>query len=447
MVVSSVTDQKCETHLEGRSLNVIDRRPNSRDKNLNNRQRFIQRTREQVKRAVADALKGGNVKETYDNGKIKVPVKGTKEPIFGHDYKSGNRQHVVPGNKDFIEGDTIQKPDEEDGAGRSGAMDGEGEDDFEFTLTKEEFLNFFFEDLELPDLIKKQIRDIDKFKQTRSGFTNYGSPVQLDVRMTMRYAIGRRIALRRPKPEDIEALEAEAQTLLAAGKVEAADALFAEIKALCNRMKAVPWIDPFDVRYRNFVMQPQPVTQAVMICVMDVSGSMAEREKDIAKRFFMLLYIFLTRKYQNVDIVYVRHHSSAEECNEEDFFYKRESGGTLVSSGLELANKIIRDRYPVNDWNIYVAQASDGDNYAGDNDDCRAELAKMLPIVQYFAYLDIPAEVATLFASSARNSDLWNLYFDIAKLYPNLAMKHASDQSQIWGVFAELFSKERKASA
>src|SRR5690606_20358501 len=128
------------------------------------------------------------------------------------------------------------------------------------------------------------------------------------------------------------------------------------------KVEQIPFIDTFDLRYDNRIDRPKPTTQAVMFCVMDVSGSMGPEEKDMAKRFFMLLYLFLTRTYEKIQVVFISHHTEASEVDEETFFYSRETGGTVVSSALNLMSKIIQERFPTSEWNIYAAQASDGDN-------------------------------------------------------------------------------------
>ncbi len=128
----------------------------------------------------------------------------------------------------------------------------------------------------------------------------------------------------------------------------------------------MPWIDPVDLRYRRFTQVPKPTARAVMFCLMDVSGSMSEQMKDLAKRFFLLLHVFLERRYKHVDLVFIRHTETAEEVDEETFFTDPRTGGTVVSSALTEFMRIQRARYPQDSWNIYVAQASDGDNSGSD---------------------------------------------------------------------------------
>ena len=172
-----------------------------------------------------------------------------------------------------------------------------------------------------------------------------------------------------------------------------------------------------------------------MFCIMDVSGSMGEFEKDVAKRFFIMLYLFLTRTYEHIEVVFVRHHTVAKEVDEEEFFYSRETGGTVVSSALRLTHDIIRDRYPTTEWNIYAAQASDGDNWTDDSPLCRDLLIKsLMPYLQYFAYIEIGDE--------APIGNLWREYLNVSQVYPNFAMKKIADQAEIYPVFRQLFEKQ-----
>jgi len=420
--------------------NIIDRRLNPRDKSLKNRQKFIQRSREQIKRVVKDTIDKGNIADIED-GKVRVKVKGIDEPEFGIDPKSGNKKYILPGNDKYIVGDTEKKPQEQGGQGGSQGGLGETEDDFEFILNQDEFLDFIFDDLELPDLIKKQMRDVTKILPKRAGYTTSGNPSQLDVIRSLKNSMGRRIGLHRPSNEELEQLE---QQLLSAQQAEDHEQILLleeQIAELRRRQITIPWMDPVDVRYRNFVPQPQPMTQAVMFCVMDVSASMGENEKNLAKRFFFFLHMFLRRKYSKVDIVFIRHHESAKETDEHDFFHSKESGGTVVSSAINLTREIITKRYNVDEWNIYVAQASDGDNNNEDNNPLIAAMHQLLPLVQYFAYVEIKNQWYTY--NFSNNSSLWKSYALLNTEVNKINMRRAEEMSDIWKVFKELFSKER----
>ena len=173
-----------------------------------------------------------------------------------------------------------------------------------------------------------------------------------------------------------------------------------------------------------------------MFCLMDVSGSMTEARKEMAKRFFILLHLFLTRHYDKTDVVFIRHHTQAAEVTEDEFFHSAESGGTVVSSALTLMHQIIQARYDPGEWNIYGAQASDGDNWMQDSSKCCALLVeKLLPVSRYFAYLQVAEE----------SQNLWEEYAALRQSHPHFAMQKVSDVSGIYPVFRELFKKGASA--
>ena len=150
----------------------------------------------------------------------------------------------------------------------------------------------------------------------------------------------------------------------------------------------VPYLDPIDLRYRSRTQVAVPSAKAVMFCLMDISGSMDEARKDMSKRFFMLLYLFLTKHYERIELVFIRHHTQAQEVSEDEFFHATETGGTVASSALVLMHEVIKARYPSDQWNIYGAQASDGDNWFQDSGRCRELLEQsLLPLVRYFCLL------------------------------------------------------------
>ncbi|OAN45670.1 hypothetical protein A6A04_07215 [Paramagnetospirillum marisnigri] len=429
-------------------MNVIDRRLNPKGKSLANRQRFLRRARAQIVKAVRDASGSRSIQDIANGEKISIPMDGLREPSFHRAAKGGIRDYVVPGNKDFVVGDRIKKPDEDggEGGGSEGSPDGEGQDDFAFVLSRDEFLDIFLDDLELPDLVKKKMKQTESTTPMRAGYSVTGSPANLNIVRTMRNSLSRRIALKRPKPEELAALEAEIKRLEETGEdPERLSLLRVEFDHLASKIRRVPYIDPLDVRYSRFEHVPKPVTQAVMFCLMDVSGSMTEHMKDLSKRFFMLLYLFLSRRYRHVDVVFIRHTHEAEEVDEETFFYSTESGGTVVSTALVEMRKVIDERYPPADWNIYCAQASDGDNTSADNAKTASLLeTSILPLCQYFAYVEVGAEYKDWLG---RDSDLWRTYKEFARAGGNFAMRRVRVRSQIFPVFRDLFSKERKDNA
>ena len=415
----------------------IDRRLNPKNKSAVNRQRFLQRFRGQIRKAVADAVAKRSVTDIDRGENIQIPSKDISEPVFRHG-QGGRREIVQPGNKEFIAGDRVPRPEGGGGGGGNQASDsGEGMDDFVFELSREEFLEFIFEDLELPNLVKRQLAREAAFKSQRAGFTADGSPSNLHVVRSMREALARRTALRSPSRDRKRRLDDELEELLKANPPDEdrIAELREEISRLEQKIAAVPFIDTFDLRFRNRIQVPKPTTQAVMFCLMDVSGSMDEIKKNLAKRFFLLLYLFLSRNYERTDVVFIRHHTIAMEVDEHDFFYSRETGGTVVSSALELMRDVIRERYPSQDWNIYGAQASDGDNWPEDSSNCFRILSEeIMPYVQYYAYIEI---------NNHEPHSLWMEYEKVAEHWPNFALQPIYGAADIYPVFRELFKKQR----
>jgi hypothetical protein len=419
---------------------IIDRRDNPRHKSAINQQRFLRRYRAQVREAVAHAIAGRKIAEADRDASISIPARDLNEPVFSHG-TGGRRQIVLPGNREYVTGDAIQRPQGGgSGAGGSGASDdAEGEDNFRFRLSREEFLDFFFEDMALPDLVKTQLTAIPHHRRVRAGYRTDGTPSSLAVVRTMRESLARRIAFAGPAlarlREVNEALEALGGEAADPDDPRVAE-LLSEREALRARIDRIPFIDTFDLRYRNRITQPLPIAQAVMFCVMDVSGSMDESRKDLAKRFFILLHLFLKRHYDRIEIVFIRHHTSAKVVDEEEFFHSTESGGTRVSSALEVTIAEIKENYPLDRWNIYVAQASDGDNIESDSPRCRDLLREeLLPMVQYMAYVEI---------TTGEPQNLWVHYEQARAARPNLALGRIRDRGDIFPVLRELFAKKDK---
>lgn len=425
------------------AIHIVDRRLNPGSKSLENRQRFLRRAKALVQGAVKKSSQDRDIKDVLEGGEVSVPIDGMDEPRFRRE--GGTRDMVLPGNKKFIEGDMLPRPNQGGGKGR-GAGEGDGEDAFRFVLSRDEFVDLFLDDLELPDLAKRKLAEVESQGIRRAGYTTAGSPANISITRTVSRALARRVALRRPRPEVLAALEAE----MADCSDEARRAeLMAEIEAVKTKIKRIPFIDPIDIRYRRFETVPKPVAQAVMFCLMDVSGSMTEHMKDLAKRFYMLLYVFLKRRYRHVEIVFIRHTDRAEEVDEQTFFHGPASGGTLVSSALQAMHDIVRTRFRPEDWNIYAAQASDGDNSYSDGEVTSRLLTEMiLPVTQFFAYLEVGQENGLSYEMP--NSSLWTLYESLRAGGAPLSMRKVNERSEIFPVFHDLFQRrsqqERNAS-
>ena len=419
---------------------IIDRRKNPSGKNLPNRQRFLKRVKKQLRDQVREAMNTRKIK-SKDGEEISVPVDGINEPNFDYDRSTGEWERILPGNRDFIVGDSITKPPKRGGRGNGseGGNTGPDQDDFRFSITREEYLDLVFEDLELPDMTKKTEKAATQFQRMRSGYQVNGSPSALDLVRSLKNSLGRRLALRRPKDDEIETL----QMLIDTSEGEEKQKHIGEMEALLKKRIVVPWVDPMDMRYRRWENQPLPNAQAVMFCLMDVSGSMGEAEKEIAKRFYLLLYLFLQRKYEKVDIVFVRHTEHAKECDEDEFFNSQESGGTVISTGLELVNKIINERYPLDAWNIYVVQASDGDNYTQDNQVVVDQLQVILPKVQYYVYAEVrETPHQATFHYGIHDTAVWTIMKTLAEHFSQLCHIKMDNVNIVVPTFREVFKKE-----
>ena len=424
---------------------IIDRRLAGKNKSIGNRERFVRRYKDKIREAVRRAVDGRSIRDLERGEEVRIPQKDLSEPVFRHG-SGGVRDIVHPGNQDHVRGDRIKRPQggQGGGSGKGKASDqGEGEDDFSFALSKEEFLQIFFEDLALPHLVRTQLAELPEWKSHRAGYASDGNPSNLHVVRSLRGAIGRRIAVGAGSRVELAELEDRllaTQAAAAAGDAAARLALkplALQVEALRQRLARIPYLDPIDLRYRSRVKVALPSSKAVMFCLMDVSGSMDEGRKDLSKRFFILLYLFLTRHYEKIDIVFIRHHTQAQEVDEENFFHARETGGTVVSSALVLMEQIIRARYSPSEWNIYGAQASDGDNWHHDSGRCRELLAQqILPLCRYFAYVQVAEE----------EQNLWQEYSQLADETGHFAMRKAVEASQIYPVFRDLFKKAAAAA-
>ncbi|MGR5050249.1 YeaH/YhbH family protein [Photobacterium damselae] len=417
----------------------IDRRLNGKNKSTVNRQRFLRRHKQQIKESIADAVNKRSITDVDSGEDISIPSRDISEPSF-HQGRGGQRDVVHPGNDQFIPGDRIDRPQGGAGQGGSGegqaSPDGEGQDEFVFQISKDEYLDLLFEDLELPNLQKNQMNQIVEWKTFRSGYKSQGVPSNIAIVKSLQNSLARRTAMSAGKRRQLRELEQALDLLFTTEPAQPLEEarIKEEIEVLRKKIRSVPFIDTFDLRYKNYERRPQPSSQAVMFCLMDVSGSMDQATKDIAKRFYILLYLFLNRTYKNVDVVFIRHHTQAKEVDEHEFFYSQETGGTIVSSALRLMDEIVKKRYSPDEWNIYAAQASDGDNWADDSPGCRELLNKeILPVTRYYSYIEITRRA---------HQTLWREYEALQANHDNFTMQNIRGVDDIFPVFRELFKKQ-----
>ena len=414
---------------------LIDRRQNAKHKNMVNRRRFMERYKKHVKAAVDKAVTQRSITDMEHGEEVCIPADDVSEPRFQHG--RGGRQTVVhPGNREFVAGDRIPRPS--GGAAGNGdgqaSNQGEGEDDFVFRLTSDEFMDVLFDDLELPNLTKRHLKGTDSFKFEHAGYSNDGTPAKLCIPRTMRASRMRHIALNGKRKRQRKDLLVAFDEACDAGDEIAQRRLRLELDEIEARIKRVSFLDENDLRFNLHIKKPQPTSQAVMFCLMDVSGSMDQSIKDLAKRFYLLLYLFLKKHYTKTEVVFIRHHTTAKEVDEQEFFYSRETGGTVVSSALKLMHEVMQERYSPDEWNIYGAQASDGDNWNDDSPVCADLLRnRILPQVQHFSYVEI---------TKRNHQALWQEYAHVEAAHPEaFAQKHIRSAGDIFPVFRELFAK------
>lgn len=379
-------------------MTIIDKRKSGKNKSVGNRQKFIKRYKSRLKRSVEEIASEKGITDVLKDRKVVIDKDDIHEPGFDFDFSTGERDMVFPGNKDKQKGDKIYRPEEDEGQGTEGSEDGEGLDDFTFTLTKEEFLDLYFSDMELPDFIKESMKGSTKTKWKRTGYSKEGIPPRLDLVKTLKQALARRIATGSKR-----------------------------------------YLDDIDLRYKHFTKQPFPVRQATMILLMDVSGSMGEFEKMLAKKFFLLLYLFLHKAYKDVNVIFISHTQEAKEVTEQEFFYGQETGGTIVSSGLALANQIIDERIDLATTNVYISQASDGDNWSGDEEISINLVEQLIQKVQYFAYIQTEDEGRAKQKVKYGMEDLMNTYERIDS--KKFQCRRVHEESDVYPVLRSLFEK------
>jgi uncharacterized sporulation protein YeaH/YhbH (DUF444 family) len=415
---------------------IVDRRA-QKGKSTANRQRVLKRLDGALKAEVDKLVARHKLKDSDKAVEVTLERKDVTEPRFALDPVSGATGRIIPGNDQYRVGDKIPHNPAQGRGGGQGAGDGEAdeEDSFRFVLSREEYLSLLFDELELPPLVKKDLMQIDESRFRRGGVVRYGNPGSVCVVRTFKASIGRRIAAEAQLEEALA--EAEAELALARASAIPARVTAAELalKQLREETPEIPFLDPVDLRHRSLIEVQKPCTAAVMFCLMDVSSSMDEKRKDLAKRFFTLLYLFLTRKYKKVDLVFIRHTDQAQEVDEDTFFNGTQAGSTKVLSALAKMNEIIDARFPASHYNIFGAQASDGDSFGGDSTESSAYLYnQLLPFSRYFVYAEVgdrPVHGTT---------SLWAAYRSIDSDHFNMAT--VSARNEVYPALAKLFQRE-----
>lgn len=382
---------------------IVDRRNTKSSKNASNRSRFVKRYKRYIKESLEKVMEKKSIKDSTKP--IDVPINwDIKEKDIDFNDESGHREYVISGNEEYEKGDLLEKPDGEDGQG--GTQGGDGEDNFTFTLTKEEFFDIYFYDMELPNFIKESMMDVTKFQYRRAGYIKDGIPARLDILKTLQMSIARRISNK-------------------------------------NEDKKPPFLDDVDLRFKHFINIPKPMLKAVVFCVMDVSGSMEEHHKKLSKKFFTLLYLFLVKNYEQVDVRFIRYHHEAKDVDEHTFFYGRDTGGTDPLKALELVNTIIDNEYPLSIYNIYVAHTCDGDFLEDEDGEILSYLdSELIPKIQYYAYLQVQ-DSHRYQSFKIGYTGLYGYLEGSDHLGKKLNIETALEEEDIFPVLQNLFKKDK----
>ena len=371
------------------------------DRSAGDRMRHREKVRQSIRENIADIIAEESIIGRSGDRIIKVPIQGIKEYRFLY---GENAAGVAQGEGEVAPGDVVEDIRGENPTGKGGAGDQPGIDYYETDITLDELIGIMFEDLELPDLERKALREIEATRQSRhKGYRPVGIRIRLDKRRTVKEKIRRRLAHQMSGNEKSE-----------------------------NRF-------PFhenDLVFRRMMPDIKKESNAVVVCMMDTSGSMDTMKKYLARSFFFLLCRFVGAKYRNVEIVFIAHHTQAHEVSEEEFFSKGESGGTLISSAYERALDVIAARYHPSLWNIYAFHCSDGENFDSDNDTALRRAQDLCNVCNLFGYGEIKP-VGTY----AYESSMMAVYRKLVA--PNFSAIRIECKEDVYPSFRAFLSKDR----
>lgn len=380
--------------------------PHSRDRSVEDRRRHRELVEKSIKENIGSIISDESIIGKGKNKKIKIPIKGLKEYYFKY---GKNKQGVLAGTGQEEKGKKIPKKDySEGGQGEEGAGNEEGEEIYETEITIEEAIHYLFEDISLPYLKHKQFNQIEtQYGSKRNGVRDKGARCRLSKKHTVIEKIKRQKRIERS---------------------------FYEIGQNPDEIGRVPFHQD-DLKYFYKKPKLKRDSNAVVICIMDTSGSMGQTKKYLARSFYFLLYQFLSIKYINVEIAFIAHTTVAKEVSENDFFHRGESGGTYISSGYEKAIEMIEERYPPSNWNIYTFHCSDGDNWGEDNDKAVELGNKLCELCNLFGYGEIK--------TSSYTSTIMSRYLEDIK-QPNFTAVKISRKEDVWPAFVEMLAIESK---
>ncbi len=356
-----------------------------RERTAEDRRRHKELVEESIKKNIGNIITEESIIGQSGNKKIKIPIRGMKEYSFIY---GRNTRGTAIGDGDEKRGDVVGEDEEGRNGGHGGAGTQEGEDIYETEITVEELVNYLFDDLKLPDLDRKKLSELSSGNCFRKlGYQKKGIPPRLAKKRSAIERIKRKQACKR----DIGEITNTSDGVSATERAEVIESVMSteSVKLSQNRETVrFPFMEN-DLRYRRLKQTNHKNFNAVVICIMDVSGSMDQTKKYMARSFYFLLYQFLRLRYSHVEVVFIAHTTTAKEVGELEFFHKGESGGTYISSGYEKALQIIEERYNPENWNVYAFHCSDGDNWTEDNKRAVELAARLCEVCNLFGYGEI----------------------------------------------------------
>ena len=380
------------------------------DRSAGDRLRHRQKIRESIRENIADIIAEESIIGKSRDRVIKVPIRGIREYRFVY---GDNTPGVGQGDGSSQPGQVVGKSQQEgQGQGTEKAGDKAGVDYYETDVTLEELIDIMFEDLDLPDLERKALRQLEAPRSSkRRGYRQVGIRIRLDKHRTVKSRIKRKFAAERrrrladqsnPIDDARDAALEAAEDAAALADTDALDEAETPSEPDAPPTRRFPFhVD--DLVYRHVTTQMRRESNAVVLCIMDTSGSMDTMKKYLARSFFFLLYQFICTKYRSVEIVFISHHTEANEVTEDEFFHKGESGGTFISSGYQKALDIITERYHPSLWNVYAFHCSDGDNFDSDNTAALKAAHELAEICNLFGYGEIKPLGSRYYESSMLN--------------------------------------------
>jgi len=381
----------------------------SADRSASDRARHKQKIEKAIKDGITDIISEESIIGQDGKKKIRIPVRGIKEWQFVYGDNEGKKQVGSAPGADIHNGQIVKKGQKEQGTGNKAGND-KGDEFYEVEITLEELAEYLFSSLNLPELVKKKLRTIVDEKPKRHGTRTKGIPPRLDKKEAAIQRIKRLTAARRTGEVEID---------------EDGNEVF-----------------PFhnnDLRYHHIKTKKKEATSAVIFFMMDVSGSMSQEIKFIARSFYFLLYQFIRHKYEKIEIVFVGHTTEAFETDEDSFFKRGSSGGTHISSAPELALEIINERFHPSSWNIYAFHCTDGDNWSDDNIKAFDVYRELCSVAQMIGFCEIKNDAERMAWQKDENS---TLFISLAALHPTLKTSIIKSKNDIWATFTKFFGGE-----